>query len=149
MPTYRWQIKEVSQKMYSISSVSKNISMNLHSKACVSKNIVLGKYIHFYIFADTCFRVLFEWNFFVDTCFRVYFWRHLVFRYFWRHYPTMLDWEGGIGEGGGVRGGVIGEWMIRYKQFFYILDKPLLLSFYSFETNIGLLQFSRSLVMAE
>jgi len=135
--------------MYGISSVGKNISMNLHSKACVSKNIVLGKNIHFYIFADTCFRVLFEWNIFVDTCFRVYFWRHLVFRYFCRHYPTMLDWEGGIGEGGGVRGGVIGEWMIRYKQFFYILDNPLLLSFYSFETYIGLLQFSLSLVMAE
>ena len=39
--------------------------------------------------------------------------------------------------------------MIRYKQLFYILDKPLLLSFYSFETYIGLLQFSLSLVMAE
>ena len=113
------------------------------------KNIFLGKNIHFYIYADTCFRVLFEWNIFIDTCFRVYFRRHFVFRYFCRHYPTILDWEGGIGEGGGVRGGVIGEWMIRYKQLFYILDNPLLLSFYSCETYIGLLQFSLSLVMAE
>ena len=130
--------------------VGKNISMNLHSKACVSKHIVLGKNIHFYIFVDICFWVFFEWNIFVDTCFKVYFWRHFVFRYFCRQYPTMLDCGGGIGEGGGVRGGVIGEWMIRYKKkFFYFLDNPLLFSFYSFETYIGLLQFSLSLVMAE
>ena len=92
--------------MYCILSVGQNISMNLLFKPGVGKIILLAKISVFFIF---------EWNVFADTCFRVSFCDTWSSDIFCLHYPTML------GEGGGVRGGVIGEWMIKFKQFFFIL----------------------------
>ena len=103
-------LEEVPPKMYCISSIGKNIYMNLHSKAGVSKNVVSAR-VSIFTFLPT---PALEYNLseiilqtpaleciFGDT------WSSDIFA--GTSLPCSTGGEGGIEEGGGVRGGVIGE----------------------------------------
>ena len=87
------------KKMYGISSVGKNISMNLLSKACVSKTQFWAKISIFSFLLTPALECYLSEIFLLTPALECIF----VVKYFCRHYPTMLDWEGGIGEGGGIR----------------------------------------------